>query len=80
MTRREKILGYLNDPKITLSCAAICDTIIREEKLTGNVAKYLNSSISSILAKMIRDKTLKYAGWTTPRGGHVYQINKKINL
>jgi hypothetical protein len=78
MTRKQKILHYLQFSYIIMSCQDITDKIIKEEKLTGNVAKYLSGSISSILAKLVKDGVLKYAEGKGPRGGHLYQ--KNLNL
>lgn len=77
MTRKEMILRYLKNPHAVLSCQDICKKIIKRQKLAGNVAKYLSGSISSVLAKLVKEGILKYAKGSGPRGGHLYQKNSK---
>lgn len=74
MTRKQIILKYLKNPKTVLSCKEICDKIIKEEKIFGTtVAHYLSGSVSTILAKLVKEGVLKYAEGTGPMGGHLYQ-------
>lgn len=51
MTLKEKILKYLKDPEAILSCAEICNKIIKEENLDNGVRCQLNASVSSVLKK-----------------------------
>lgn len=76
MTRREKILNMFSHPMAKFSCQQITNNIITEEKLTGNSAKYLSGSISSILRKMVLKNVLEYCDFTTNRGGHFYQLKQ----
>lgn len=74
LSRREKILVMFSTfPERKFSCQDICKKLIKSEKLTGSVAHYLSGSISSILRKMVIDKTLKYASGTAIKGGHLYE-------
>lgn len=74
ITRKKMILKMFkedNDTKLT--CQEITKRIIKEQKLTDNVAHYLSGSITTILAKLVKDNILKYANEKTNRGGHIYQ-------
>ena len=71
-TRKEKILFYLSSG-IGLTCQQISKRIFEDECLTGNVAHYLSGSVSTLLAKMVKDGQLEYFG-VGLRGGHVYRI------
>ena len=78
LSRRAKIILMFDDQKVTFSCQEVTNKIVKEEKLTDKYKiRYLPGSISSILAKLVKKGTLKYAGWTTARGGHNYQLNKQ---
>lgn len=79
MTRKERILKMLKRPGTKLTCQAICKKIIKAEKLdeSSSVAHYLSGSISSILAKMVKEKVLRYAEEEGPRRGHIYELNLK---
>lgn len=79
MTRKNKILTYLKQG-VKMSCQEICEKIIKEDKLTGNVAHYLSGSVSSILRKMVKEEVLKYAEGKGPRGGHLYQLNENPTI
>jgi hypothetical protein len=59
-----------------MSCQEITDRIIKDDKLDGSVAHYLSGSVTTILAKLVKEGKLKYAEGTGPRGGHLYQLNK----
>ncbi|HEV3223910.1 MAG TPA: hypothetical protein VGZ90_13570 [Puia sp.] len=76
-SRRETILTILKNSNTELTCQEICKKIIKAEKLTGNVAHYLSGSISSKLAKLVKQGILRYADEEGIRGGHVYQLNNK---
>lgn len=73
LSRKERILKMLSNPKTKLTCQQITNRFIKQDDLTGNVAKYLSGSISSILAKLVKTGELKYADKKTDRGGHIYQ-------
>lgn len=73
MTRREKILDLLKLPHSHMTCGEICSFIVTDEGLSGNVAKYLSGSISSILRKMVDKGELHYSQIKGPRGGYRYQ-------
>lgn len=74
-SRREQILRILRySPSCGLPCQEICRQIIVQNKLTGSVAHYLSASISSKLAKLVKDGILKYSRQKTSRGGHIYQL------
>jgi len=76
LSRREKILViFATHWGTKFSCQQITKKLIRSEKLTGSVAHYLSGSVTTILAKLVKDKFLKYAKEKTPRGGHLYQID-----
>lgn len=77
MTRKDRILKYLKNPRLSLSCQEICSKIIYDESLEGNKARYLSGGVSSILAKLVKEGVLKYSTLLGPRGGHMYQLNKK---
>lgn len=76
-TRKQQILFLLDKPQTKMTCSEICEEIVRFEKIPSDssVARYLSGSISSILAKLVKEKTLKYAKEKGPKGGHVYQLN-----
>lgn len=77
VTRKERILKMLKRPGTKLTCQAICKKIIKADKLEGNIALYLSGSISSILAKLVKEKVLRYSELEGPRGGHIYEFNLK---
>lgn len=79
MTRKERILRYLKNPETVLSCQEISVKIIKAEKLTGSVKHYISGPVSTVLAKMVKDKILQYADGTTERGGHLYQLDTRID-
>lgn len=66
----------LQHPMAKLTCQQICNEIIKDENLTGNNAKYLSGSVSSILKKMINKGELQYFNLKTARGGSIYQIKQ----
>lgn len=74
LSRRETILHLLKKPEKKMSCQQICKYIIKKESLTDNVARYLSGSISSKLAKLVKDGVLKYADEKSIKGGHLYQV------
>lgn len=76
MTRKLTIFLYLSKPGTIMSCQEITKKIIKDENLKGNVAHYLSGSVSSILAKLVKDGILKYADGKSLRSGHLYQLNK----
>ncbi len=75
LTRRARIIQMLRIGKTQLTCGQICKKLIEEQELTGNVAHYLSGSVSSILAKLVKEGVVKYSDKSGPRGGHVYQKN-----
>lgn len=77
MTRKEIILSIIK-PGIQISCGDLCKIIINTQNLTGNKARYLSGSISSILNKMVKDKILMYSPIKGPKGGYTYELNKKL--
>lgn len=76
-SRRERIIQMFTSDAVRHTCQNITKCIIIEEELTGSKAKYLSGSISSILAKLVKDEVLMYADEQTDRGGHIYQLYKK---
>jgi len=76
MTRKERILAMFSHPMAKFSCQQIINSIIDEDKLTGNVAKYLSGTISSILRKLVLADVLEYCDFTTSKGGHIYQLKQ----
>lgn len=73
MTRKQKILKLLSRPHSHMTCGEICSFLIKDDNLSGNIAKYLSGSISSTLRKMVDKGELEYSQFTGPRGGHRYQ-------
>lgn len=76
VTRRELILIYLAAPGSQMTCQQICYRIIKDQNIDpqSSVANYLSGSISSILAKMVKDGILEYVPEQTgPNGGHIYR-------
>lgn len=60
-----------------LTCAVITQRIIKE-KYQNKPQPYLSGSISSTLAKMVKDDILEYTpGTVGPKGGHFYQLSTK---
>lgn len=79
-SRKERILLMLNNPTVNMTCGEICKRIVEEEKLTGNIARYLSGSISSILSQLVHKGVLEYnQNSKGPKGGHVYQIKTVTN-
>jgi hypothetical protein len=80
MTRKERILKILKRPSTKLTCQAICKKIIKAEKIdeSSSIAFYLSGSISSILAKLVKTKVLRYSDIEGPRGGHIYEMNEGL--
>lgn len=75
VTRRMKIfITFVLNPEKTYSCSDITKHLIKKDKLTGTVAYYLSGSVTTILAKLVKDGFLKYAKEKTSRGGHLYQF------
>lgn len=76
-TRHTQILRMLNQ-RSPLSCAFITSIVAVNEKMEpgSNKRRYLSGSVSSTLAKMVKDNILEYAKTKTARGGHLYQIKK----
>lgn len=78
VTRREKILQIFSKGYMDRSCAQIVTEIINDEEIwASSTAHYLSGSISSILAKMVKDGILEYAPGKSIRGGHLYQLKTK---
>jgi len=82
MTRKQQILKMLEASKLlrgndhAMSCQELCKGIIFAENLIGNKAHYLSGSISSILAKMVKDGELEYGDRKSIGGGHLYRLIK----
>lgn len=75
VSRRIKIITtFALHPDKTYSCQDITKMLINKEKLTGTVAHYLSGSVTTTLAKLVKDGFLKYAKEKTARGGHLYQF------
>ena len=73
LSRRETILYFLRKRGTALTCQQITNKIIKREKLDGNVARYLSGSISSKLAKLVKDGLIYVEDSATGlRGGKVY--------
>lgn len=72
MTRKEKCIELISKSKLPISCANICFEIILSEQLCGNTAKYLSGSISSILAKLVKEGRIGISIHKGPRGGMRY--------
>lgn len=71
-TNKALILEMLKEGD-ALTCAEITKIVIEQKYVTPQ--PYLSGSISSTLAKMIKDEILEYApDLEGPKGGHVYQI------
>lgn len=74
-TNKEMIVDMLKEGT-PLSCWDITKRIIKIKYPKG--ATYLSGSISSILAKMVKDNDrIEYAPGKAIRGGHLYQIKTK---
>lgn len=72
MTNKAHILEILKEGD-AFTCAEITKIIIEQKYITPQ--PYLSGSISSTLAKMVKDGILEYAiGIEGPKGGHIYQI------
>lgn len=79
ITRKHLILDYLvqelpKNPK-GIGCTELTKFIIKRNMLKGNIAYYLSGSVSSILAKLVKEGILKYSKHRSPRGGHLYLIS-----
>jgi hypothetical protein len=80
LSRSERIVEMLRDINVGeygMTCQQICERIIEEEQLSGNVRRYLSGSISSKLRKLVREGVLSYHPERTgARGGHVYRLRR----
>lgn len=74
MTRKERIVKILKGAGYPYTCQEITNLIIKDEKLTGNKARYLSGSISSILLKMYISKEVLRIQYHGPKGGHGYKL------
>lgn len=79
ITRKHLILDYLAQelPKNPngIGCTELTKFIIERDMLKGNIAHHLSGSISSILAKLVKEGILKYSKHKSPKGGHLYLIS-----
>lgn len=75
MTRKEKVIKYLKGAGYPYTCQELTKLIIKDEKLTGNRARYLSGSISSILLKMYVSKEVIRIPSIGANGGYGYSIN-----
>lgn len=75
ISRKQIILKMFKTSNTRLTCSEITKVIIKKQKLTGSVAHYLSGSVTTILSKLVKDGDLRYSDKSTPRGGHIYQLN-----
>lgn len=76
ISRRIKIIAiFALHPDKTYSCSNITKMLIKKDKLSGSVAHYLSGSVTTTLAKLVKDGFLEYAKEKTQRGGHLYQFS-----
>lgn len=75
MATRKKIIIDLITEVGPLSCAHVCDYLINSGFVTNTAKKYLSGSVSSILAKLVKEKVLKYSDTKAIKGGHIYEQN-----
>lgn len=78
MTRKERILKMFLKDGVKLSCTEVSKKIMKSEKIDpkSSVAHYLSGSVTTILARLVKDGKLRYADAVTTRGGHIYTKNK----
>lgn len=71
MTHREMVIDILRKSKRPLTCAAICRALQDKMKIT----QYTSGSISSILAKLVKEKVyVEYGEQVGPKGGYTYKF------
>lgn len=80
MTYKEKVLSMFETPNITLSCTQICRKLIVQNDIPLPKRVYLSASISSILNKLVKDEILQYSTIPTKRGGHIYELDRKMQM
>lgn len=71
-TRKYRITELLKRIDEPATCGEITRYVILSEGLKGNVAHYVNGSVSSILKKLVDEKVLAYGERKGPHGGATY--------
>lgn len=75
INRTALILKALNKKNV-MSCQQITDYIVKVQGLTDKYKiRYLPASISSKLAKLVKEGVLRYAKGKSIHGGHLYEHN-----
>lgn len=75
MTWKQRVLHLLYSTNNEMSCQEITKTFINADKISGNKARYLSGSISSLLNKLVKNNKVLYSENKTSRGGYLYKFN-----
>lgn len=76
MPTRKQMIIHIVSSNGELSCAEICVRLIAYGYVSEGSKQYLSGSVSSILAKLVKENILEYSFKKSIRGGHIYKMKK----